>query len=62
MTRRDLQIAARDKGRPWDAGKAFDGAVLLANLPDFWELKRTRTADPDMDSVPAHTLELTGRR
>src|SRR5215207_4453998 len=45
-----------------DAGKAFDGAVLLANLPDFWELKRTRTADPDMDSVPADALELTGRR
>ena len=45
-----------------DAGKAFDGAVLLANLPDFWELKRTRIADRDMDSVPAHTLELTGNR
>jgi hypothetical protein len=45
-----------------DAGKAFDGAVLLANLPDFWELKRTRTSDPDMDSVPADALELTGTR
>jgi len=35
MTRRDVQVAAREKGRPWDMGKAFDhsapcGAIVLA--------------------------------
>jgi fumarylpyruvate hydrolase len=29
MTRRDLQFAARDKGRPWDTGKNFDQAAPL---------------------------------
>jgi len=42
-----------------EAGKAFDGAVLLANLPGFWELKRTRTEEPDFSTVPASALELT---
>src|SRR5262249_17469526 len=27
MTRRDLQLAARDKGRPWEFGKSFAGSA-----------------------------------
>ena len=39
LTRRDLQAAAKDKGRPWDAAKGFDhsapcGALTLGSLPD----------------------------
>jgi fumarylpyruvate hydrolase len=34
MTRRDLQLAARDKGRPWDLGKDIeDGAVVSEIVP-----------------------------
>jgi fumarylpyruvate hydrolase len=29
MTRRDLQIASRDKGRPWETGKAFDHSAPI---------------------------------
>jgi fumarylpyruvate hydrolase len=29
MTRRDLQLAARDLGRPWDFGKSFDESAPL---------------------------------
>jgi fumarylpyruvate hydrolase len=32
MTRRDLQLAARDKGRPWDLGKDFEQAAVLSTL------------------------------
>jgi fumarylpyruvate hydrolase len=32
MTRRDLQLAARDKGRPWDTGKNFAFAAPLAAI------------------------------
>lgn len=39
LTRRDLQAAAKEKGRPWDAAKGFDqsapcGPLTLGDLPD----------------------------
>jgi fumarylpyruvate hydrolase len=39
LTRRDLQAAAKEKGRPWDAAKGFDqsapcGEISLGALPD----------------------------
>ena len=34
MTRRDLQLAARDKGRPWDLGKDIEqGSVVSEVVP-----------------------------
>ena len=32
MTRRDLQFAARDKGRPWDMGKGFDQSAPIGPI------------------------------
>ncbi|HWQ38459.1 MAG TPA: fumarylacetoacetate hydrolase family protein [Burkholderiales bacterium] len=32
MTRRDLQLAARDMGRPWDFGKAFDESAPVTEI------------------------------
>jgi fumarylpyruvate hydrolase len=32
MTRRDLQLAARDKGRPWEFGKAFAQSAPIGPL------------------------------
>lgn len=32
LTRRDLQLAARDKGRPWDTGKAFDNSAPVSAI------------------------------
>ena len=32
MTRRDLQFALRDKGRPWELGKAFDQSAPIATI------------------------------
>jgi len=32
LTRRDLQNAAKDKGQPWEAGKAFDEAAPISSI------------------------------
>jgi len=32
MTRRDLQLQARDKQRPWDFGKDFESSAVLSEL------------------------------
>lgn len=32
LTRRDLQLDAREKGRPWDWGKAFDDSAVIGPI------------------------------
>ncbi|ROZ74977.1 fumarylacetoacetate hydrolase family protein [Ramlibacter sp. WS9] len=32
MTRRDLQLVARDKGRPWDLGKDFEQSSVVSEI------------------------------
>lgn len=32
MTRRDLQIAMRDKGRPWEIGKSYDFSAPIGHI------------------------------
>lgn len=32
LTRRDLQLAAREKGRPWDMAKGFDASAAISPL------------------------------
>ena len=73
LTRRDLQSEAKAKGRPWDAGKAFDqsapcGPVTLGALPDpagaivitvNGETKQSSTLD-QMIWNPAEIVEKAG--
>lgn len=39
MTRRDLQLAARAKGRPWDLGKAFEQSAIVGKITPTSEVK-----------------------
>ncbi|WP_296167142.1 fumarylacetoacetate hydrolase family protein [uncultured Brevundimonas sp.] len=70
LTRRDLQAAAKAKGRPWDAAKGFDrsapcGALTMGPLPDQaaaialtvnGEMRQSGRLD-DMVWSPAEVLE-----
>lgn len=46
MTRRDLQFALRDKGRPWELGKAFDHSAPVAPLVPVTALEAHPAASP----------------
>lgn len=49
MTRRDLQLAAREKGRPWDLGKDFEQSAVIAPL--------TKVAD--FGAITSQRIQLT---
>jgi len=58
LTRRDLQLAARDKGRPWDFGKAFDRSAVIGPVhpaekvghPDKGSIKLTVNGEVKQDA------------
>jgi fumarylpyruvate hydrolase len=52
MTRRDLQLKARDMGRPWDFGKGFDESAPIAPLTPA-----ARWSDPTRGAI---TLQVNG--
>lgn len=45
MTRRDLQFAAREKGRPWDMGKGFDQSAPCSALVPASKIGHPATGD-----------------
>ena len=44
MTRRDLQLEARDKGRPWEVGKNFAFSAPMAAISRVAEVGHMKTA------------------
>lgn len=54
MTRRDLQALAKEKGRPWEAAKAFDASAPCSTI-----VPATRIGHPDSGSI---TLDVNGKR
>ncbi|MFS4580179.1 fumarylacetoacetate hydrolase family protein [Phaeobacter sp. C3_T13_0] len=58
LTRRDLQLEAREKGRPWDWGKAFDKSAIIgpvhpvgkAGHPSSGSIKLTVNGETKQDA------------
>lgn len=58
LTRRDLQLEAREKGRPWDWGKAFDRSAVIGAVhpvsevghPDTGAIRLTVNGDVKQDA------------
>ncbi len=48
MTRRDLQLEARDKGRPWEFGKSFAKSAPIGALHRVQEVGHIPTATIDL--------------
>ncbi|MFZ6758828.1 fumarylacetoacetate hydrolase family protein [Undibacterium sp. Ji50W] len=44
MTRRDLQLDARDKGRPWEFGKSFSGSAPIGPIHRIEEVGHITSA------------------
>ena len=49
MTRRDLQAEAKDKRRPWDMAKSFDGAAVCAALTPASDVTAVEHAEISLD-------------
>ena len=45
MTRRDLQMAMREKGRPWEIGKAFDFSAPVGTIHPITQTGEINSAD-----------------
>jgi len=44
LTRRDLQKAAKDKGRPWELGKGFDKSAVIGSLSPVSKIDHPKEA------------------
>lgn len=60
MTRRDLQLAARDKGRPWDTGKDIEaGAVCSEVVPMLGVVLDSGAITLDVNGVTKQSSDLS---